>query len=126
MLAALHPGAELDGRALNLAVDTGLTAREVVAELARVTGRDLHFHPRALWWSQALEIGKWIVKRVGRKPAPFPSWRDLKSRALAPRLACETARTLLGWKPVEERERFLDLAVRVHAPRRGSAASESP
>jgi nucleoside-diphosphate-sugar epimerase len=122
VLAALHPGTVLDGRSLNLAADAGLTAREVVAELARVTGRDLHFHARPLWLSQAMEIGKWIVKRAGgRADAPFPPWRDLKSRALAPRLVCETARGLLGWKPVEERGRFLELAVGVHAPRRTPA-----
>jgi len=117
--AALHAGDELHGRALNLAADTGLSAREVVDELRRSTGRDLHFHPRSLAFSQTLEVGKWLVKKAGRRPgAQFPSWRDLKSRALAPRLSCETAREVLGWRPVEEREPFLELAVRVHAPAR--------
>jgi predicted dehydrogenase/nucleoside-diphosphate-sugar epimerase len=116
--AALHEGDELHGRALNLAAHTGLTAREVVSEMRRVTGRDLHFHPRSLLGSQVMEIGKWIVKKVGRRPgALFPSWRDLKSRAMVPRLSCDVARDVLGWKPVEDRERFLDLAVRVHAPK---------
>jgi hypothetical protein len=65
-----------------------------------------------------MEIGKWIVKRIGgRRDAEFPSWRDLKSRSLAPKLSCETARGVLGWQPVEGREAFLDQAVRVHAPR---------
>jgi predicted dehydrogenase/nucleoside-diphosphate-sugar epimerase len=115
--AALHEGDELHGKALNLAADTGLTAREVVAEMRRATGRDLHFHPRSLVKSQVMEIGKWIVKKVGRRPGVlFPSWRDLKSRAMVPKLSCDLARGALGWKPVEDRERFLDLAVRVHAP----------
>ena len=117
VLAALHEGAELDGKAMNLAARTGLTAREVVSELKRVTGRDLHFHPRALWWSQTMEIGKWLVKKAGRrKGVEFPSWRDLKSRAMVPELSCELARDVLGWRPVEDPERFLDLAVRVHRP----------
>ncbi len=116
--AALHEGDELHGKALNLAADTGLTAREVVAEMRRVTGRDLHFHPRSLGRSQTMEVGKWIVKKVGRRPgAEFPSWRDLKSRAMVPRLSCDIARDVLDWKPVEDRERFLDLTVRVHAPK---------
>jgi hypothetical protein len=115
----LHEGEQLHGAALNLAADTGLTASEVVEEMRRATGRDLHFHPRRLWFSQAMEIGKWVVKKVGRRPgAEYPSWRDLKSRALVPKLSSRTAREVLGWQPVEERERFLDLAVRVHAPAR--------
>lgn len=114
-----HEGTDLHGKGLNLAADTGLTAADVVEEMVRSTGRALHFHPRSLGLSQTMEIGKWIVKKVGRRPgAEYPSWRDLKSRALVPTIASDTARKVLGWQPVEDRERFLDLAVRVHAPRR--------
>lgn len=126
--AALHPGRELDGRALNLASRTGLSAREVVDEMRRVSGRDLRFHPRPLELSQAMEVGKWLVKRAGgRRDAPFPSFRDLKSRALAPELPCRTAREVLGWTPVDDRERFLELAVRpMAAPESGTVESASP
>jgi nucleoside-diphosphate-sugar epimerase len=132
--AALHAGDELHGRALNLAADTGLTAVDVVAEMRRATGRDLHFHPRSLGFSQTMEVGKWLVKKAGRrKGVEFPSWRDLKSRSLAPVLACETARNVLDWRPVEAREAFLDQAVRVHAPRpkgpregEGAGGAEAP
>jgi nucleoside-diphosphate-sugar epimerase len=111
----LHPGTNLDGRALNLCSRAPLSAREIVEELARSTGRSLHFHPRPLWLSQSLEIGKWLVKKAGRRPGVrFPSYRDLKSRALVPPFSAETARKVLGWRPVEEREAFLDQAVRVH------------
>ncbi|MEW6072672.1 MAG: NAD-dependent epimerase/dehydratase family protein [Planctomycetota bacterium] len=104
----LHPGRELDGRALNLAARAGLSPRAVVARLAAATGRDLHFHPRPLLLSQALEIGKWIVKRVGgRRDAAFPSWRDLKSRSMHPELRCDLARTILGWRPCDEPEELL-------------------
>ena len=34
----------------------------------------------------------------------------------------QRTRELLGWKPVEDRERFLDRAVRVHAPPAAEAA----
>lgn len=116
--AALYEGGELTGASMNLCARAPLTAREVVAELARCTGRDLRFHPRPLLASQAMEIGKWVVKKVGRRPgALFPSYRDLKSRSLAPPFRCETAREVLGWTPVEEREAFLDAAVRIHAAR---------
>jgi nucleoside-diphosphate-sugar epimerase len=115
---ALHAGRELDGKALNLCANPGLNAVEVVDAMRRASGRALHFHPRSLAKSQAMEIGKWLVKRAGRRKAPFPPWRDLKSRSLAAHLSCRTAREVLGWKPIEERERFLELAIRpMAAPR---------
>ncbi len=81
---ALFSGDSLDGTALNLCSRVPLSARQVVDELARATGRKLIFHPRALWLSQGLEVGKWLVKKAGRRDVPFPSYRDLKSRSLAP------------------------------------------
>ncbi|HKI01242.1 MAG TPA: NAD-dependent epimerase/dehydratase family protein [Thermoanaerobaculia bacterium] len=109
----LYEGHGLDGKALNLCSQAPLSAREIVEEMRRTTGRDLHFHPRPLWLSQILEIGKWIVKKIGRRPgAAFPSYRDLKTRALVPRFSSRIARETLGWRPVEEREAFLDRAVR--------------
>ncbi len=112
---AAHEGHGLDGKALNLCTRAPLTAREIVEEMRRATGRDLHFHPRPLWLSQAMEIGKWIVKKICRRPgATFPSYRDLKTRALVPRFSSRTAREVLGWRPVEDREAFLDRTVRIH------------
>ncbi|MBL8863540.1 MAG: NAD-dependent epimerase/dehydratase family protein [Planctomycetes bacterium] len=116
--AARHPGREIDGRAMNLCARAPLTAAEIVAELRRVTGRDLHFHPRRLEFSQALEIGKWLVKKAGRRPGvTFPSWRDLQARSLSVTFACDVARLMLGWKPVEDREALLERCVRVYRPR---------
>ena len=119
--AALHTGKELDGQALNLCANPGLSARQVVAELRAATGRDLHFHPRSLESSQLMEVGKWLVKRAGGRQVEFPSYRDLKARALSPRFRCELARDVLGWEPVENREAFLDACVRIYAPRDAEA-----
>jgi predicted dehydrogenase/nucleoside-diphosphate-sugar epimerase len=111
--AVTYEGDALDGRAMNLCTRTPLSARAIVDELARATGRALHFHPRPLWLCQTLEIGKWLVKVAGRRPgARFPSYRDLKSRALVVPFRSETARELLGWRPVEDPAAFLDRAVR--------------
>lgn len=117
---ALHEGDGLHGRALNLCGRPPLSAREMVEQLRLATGRDLHFHPRPLWWSQILEIGKWVVKKAGRRPgAAFPSYRDLKARALVPAFPCRTAREVLGWAPVEDREGLLERTVRIHGDRSG-------
>ena len=117
---ARHPGPELDGRALNLCTRVPLSARQCVAEIARASGRPIAFHPRGLALSQALELGKWLVKKAGRRAdVEFPSWRDLKARALVPPFTSRTAREVLGWKPLEEREAFLEAAIRAPArPRR--------
>ena len=115
--ATLHPEENLHGRALNLCARVPLNGREVVEELRRATGRDLHFHPRSMLKSQWMEIGKWLVKLAGRrKGLVFPSYRDLKARALVPTFECDLAREVLGWKPVEEREAFLDRTVRIYGP----------
>jgi predicted dehydrogenase/nucleoside-diphosphate-sugar epimerase len=117
--AVTYDGKGLDGKALNLCTRAPLSARQIVGELARSTGRSLYFHPRPLWLSQTLEIGKWLVKVAGRRPGVrFPSYRDLKSRALIPPFSSETAREVLGWQPVEEREAFLDRAIRVERSER--------
>lgn len=115
--ACVYEGSELDGRAWNLCSKVQLGGREVVEELRRSTGRDLHFHPRSLAKSQLMEIGKWLVKIAGRKEGvEFPSWRDLESRSLDREFSCRIARDVLGWNPVEEREAFLDRTVRIYAP----------
>lgn len=117
--AARHKGGELIGRCMNLCARPPLSAREIVEELARSTGRAIHFHPRSLVASQTMEIGKWVVKKAGRRAGvEFPSWRDLQSRALDVTFSSDLARSVLGWKPVEEREAFLERCVRIYAPRR--------
>lgn len=113
---ALHEGEDLHGRALNLCGQPPLSAREVVEQLRLATGRNIQFHPRPLWLSQVLEIGKWLVKKAGRRPGvTFPSYRDLKARALVPAFPSRTARDVLGWTPVEDREGLLDRTVRIHS-----------
>jgi len=114
-LAALHAGSELSGRAMNLCARTTLGARAMVEALARATGRDLHFHPRALFLSQTMEVGKWIVKRLGGRRVPFPAYRDLKARALCPAFRSDTAREVLGWTPTEDTASLLQHLVDVYA-----------
>jgi len=104
---AAFEGTSLDGRSLNLSARQTASAADVVATYRDATGRDFHFHPRPLWVSQAMELGKWVVKRIGgRKVAP-PSYRDLKSREMVPTLACHTARDILGWRPCDDAAEIL-------------------
>ena len=92
--------------------------------MRRVSGRALEFHPRSLELSYAMEFGKYLVKRAGRHPgASLPPWRDLKARALVPAFSSRTAREVLGWKPVEEREEFLRRAL-AHLAQPAAGAAE--
>ena len=94
---------------MNLCSRVQLSAARTIAAMRERTGRALHFHPRSLQVSQAMEIGKWLVKKAGRqKNAVYPSYRDLKSREMWPQVACDVARDVLGWTPVEDAEAFLD------------------
>lgn len=104
---AAHGGHEFDGKALNLAARVPLSARALVAHYAERTGRDVHFHPRPFALSQAMEIGKWLVKKAGGRRDAFPSYRDLKSRALWPAFSCRNAREGLGWQPCDDAREFL-------------------
>jgi predicted dehydrogenase/nucleoside-diphosphate-sugar epimerase len=115
--AAVHEGEDLDGEALNLCARPPIDARTAVAELRAATGRDLHFHPRPLERSQGMEVGKWLVKRLGGRRVEYPSYHDLRTRALFPDFASNLAREVLGWRPCEEREAFLDRAVRIYGRR---------
>ena len=108
VVVTVREGDELAGKCLNLSSRQPLTPPELIARLAQETGRDFHFHPRPFWLSQLMEIGKWIVKRVGgRRDASFPSFRDLKSRSMYPALACRTARNVLGWTPNDDADDLL-------------------
>lgn len=109
---AAHRGFDLTGKALNLCARVPLSAREIVEVFREASGRDLHFHARSASTSQAMEIGKWLVKRAGGRKAPFPSWRDLKSRGLHPPFRCENARQVLGWSPIEDKDEFIEKVLR--------------
>jgi predicted dehydrogenase/nucleoside-diphosphate-sugar epimerase len=122
--AAAWQGHELDGASLNLCARVPLNSRELIDAMRERTGRDMHFHPRSLELSQVMEVGKWIVKQVGgRRDAPFPAWRDLKSREMYPRFRANVSRDVLGWQPVEGPDEFLD---RAYGPRPGAGEPSAP
>ena len=105
----------IEGHAYNLVGDVRPSARNYIAALAGALRRPLVFHPQTprLLWSG--EMVKWLVKRAGGRAVPVPPLRDLLSRGLSARFDCADAKRDLGWSPVAEHDRFLDLAVAVHA-----------
>ncbi|MFT5731792.1 MAG: putative dehydrogenase/nucleoside-diphosphate-sugar epimerase [Planctomycetota bacterium] len=112
--ATLAAGEGVDGQAINLCANPGITGHEAVNVLTEATGRKMEFHPRGLKTSQVMELGKWVVKIVGRRKVALPSYRDLKSRALMSPFSSNLAREKLNWKPVEDKQEFLDKAIRIY------------
>jgi nucleoside-diphosphate-sugar epimerase len=104
-------GSTLDGRAINLCSRVPLSARDVVEAIAVDLGRPVKFHPRPLAQLLTIELAKWGLKKLMRRSdVLFPAYSELRSRALPVPFTSNTARQLLGWKPVEEPARFLALA----------------
>ena len=98
------------GRSYNLVGDVRPSAREYLAELARVLQRPLRFHAESSHGLYLNEIGKWCIKRVGGRRVPAPSLRDLVSRGLRAQFDCSDAKSDLSWKPVSDPKTFYRLA----------------
>jgi nucleoside-diphosphate-sugar epimerase/predicted dehydrogenase len=105
--------AGLEGTSFNLVGDVRPSATEYIAELRAHSRRDIRIHPQSISKWMTSEILKWAAKAVAAKPEnSFPQLRDLASRALASEFDCARAKHVLGWKPVSERERFIELGIR--------------
>jgi len=114
-LAAAVDTPGIEGMSFNLAGDVYLTAREFVSLLAKRSNRRFRFYPQSLFKLQLIEIAKWTLKVAARKQNnPFPSFRDLKSRALRSELDCSAAKQMLGWKPNGDLDVFLEEAIDSH------------
>ncbi|MBM3526291.1 MAG: NAD-dependent epimerase/dehydratase family protein, partial [Alphaproteobacteria bacterium] len=114
------------GRADNIVGDVRLSAREFVAETARALGRPLAYHPQNPLGLQTIEIGKWLVKRMGGRAAPFPSYRDIRSRGMVARFDCSATHAALGWKPCADRAVFIAKAFRAVAAAPAAPAEIRP
>ncbi len=107
----------MEGLAFNLAGDVQITAREFVQEMAERSKRLIHFYPRPLRLLWATDVFKWLVKIAARKAEnPFPYFRDYASRSLRSVLPCEVAREKLAWRPVSDREQFLQETIDANLP----------
>lgn len=111
--------AGIEGKSYNLIGDQRPTAQQYVKELAATLGRPLRFYPQSVLKLQLIEIGKWIIKRAtGRRDAPFPSYRDLKSRGLVSPFDTTDVKRALGWQPVADWAEFVRRGIAVHRKRK--------
>lgn len=124
VLALVAPAAV--GRTDNIVGDVRLSAQEFIAEIRRALGRPLAFHPQSPARLQGIEIAKWLIKRAGGRAAPFPSYRDIRSRGLVASFDCGDTKAVLGWRPCSDRAQFIASALGVSAPQRHDAAEIRP
>jgi 2-alkyl-3-oxoalkanoate reductase len=106
--------AQANKMSYNLAGDVAMSAREFVSELAVTQRRPIKFYPssaRSLW---LVDVGKYLVKRVGGRRPPFPSERDFLSRGMLAKFDCSDAKKDLNWKPVSSRDEFVKKAIHIH------------
>ncbi len=97
----------IDGQCYNLVGDVRLTAQEYIGALGAATRRPLRFHPSWPAVVHAQDFGKWLLKRIGGRKSPRPTYYDLRSRGLYAAFDCTDAKRDLGWAPESDRQRFL-------------------
>jgi len=107
----------IEGRSYNLVGGVRPTAREYLRDLARAVERPLRFHPKSPYALYCEEIGKWVVKRATGRVVPPPSLRDLLSRGLKAEFDCSDVERDFGWRPVNDKDTFLNRAIWIHAGR---------
>lgn len=112
--ACTAPG--IEGKCYNLVGGAQMSARNYIAALAAAMQRPLYFHGQSTVKLQAVEIGKWLVKRAAGRNAGFPSYRDLLSRGMTARFDCSDARRDLDWHPVDDEQQFVARAVSIFTP----------
>jgi predicted dehydrogenase/nucleoside-diphosphate-sugar epimerase len=111
-LSAAVGRSDLGGRSFNLVGDVRLSAEEYLETLRQMSSRDIRLHRQAILKWYGVDVAKWAVKAIARKPGnAFPSYRNFASWALAASFDCSRAKTVLGWKPVADRQLFIELGV---------------
>jgi nucleoside-diphosphate-sugar epimerase len=96
------------GKTYALAGEVRPSAREFVGELGRRSGRPYRFLGQSLWFLWCVEMLKYGVKVLTRRPGRCkPSWRDLRSRGFLASLDCAAALRDLEWEPEKDREVLL-------------------
>jgi nucleoside-diphosphate-sugar epimerase len=107
LIAAMESPA-IEGRSFNLVGDPILTAQDYLDELDRAGGMKIQRHATSIASFYREDLLKWIVKvAVRHTDRQMPSYRDWESRTGRAVFDCSSAKTMLGWKPVEHRDELV-------------------
>lgn len=101
------------GTSFNLVGDPMLSARDYFDAIHQRTGARIRAVPGSLTAMWVADAAKWALKRhaLRKADAPRAGRADWLSRGHLARLSNMRARTVLGWQPEGDRDRFLDRAI---------------
>jgi hypothetical protein len=91
-----------------------LTAREYVAELAKVMERPIKFVPLRPGKMKATGVVRWILKMACGRVEAFPNFHDINCTGLYGSFDNQEVKRDLNWKPVAAREKFLREGIEFH------------
>ncbi len=101
----------LDGKALNLAGDVRLNAREYIHFLRKYSGRNIRAFPYPVKLCFLSETLKYMIKYMTGERGGLLSYRDIANRSVPARFDCTEEKSLLQWQPCADREKFLENAI---------------
>ena len=111
LIAAMKTPA-IEGRSFNLVGEPLLTAQEYLDELDRAGGIRIQRRATPIARFYLMDLVKWMVKVAVRHPERrLPSFRDWESRTGRAAFDCSAAKSVLGWKPVKDREELVRLGI---------------
>lgn len=112
-LAKDAPGIEC--KTFNLVGDVRLTAAEYIEIVGRRSLRNFRLRTKSIAGIQAFRTAVWLGKAaLRRKDNDWQSFHELLTAAQRTQLDCSAAKTLLGWRPVADREEFVRRAIDCH------------
>ena len=113
VLAAGAKDADVHGKSFNLIGDPMLSARDYFAEIGVANGVAMRARPTPIWTYFSVDVVKYWAKRVlaKRKGLTKPSFRDWKSRAQLSPFQNDASKSILGWRPEADRQRFIQRGI---------------
>jgi nucleoside-diphosphate-sugar epimerase len=105
----------VDGRTFNLAGDVRPSAAEYITIVAERSKRNFRLAPQSALALQALRTLVWLGKAaLGRKDNVWQTWHELQTIPQSAWIDCAAAKSLLGWRPVDDHGEFVRRAVDCH------------
>jgi len=102
----------LHGEIFNLIGDVRLSAREYLNYLRSASGRHIKSFPYPVQLMFIEDSFKYLIKMViGEHKNALLSYRDLSNRSIMADFDCSKAKNILGWRPCEAREEFIENAI---------------
>lgn len=108
VLERQQAGVNLSGCSFNLVGEASLTAHQYLDELEAFSGVKLKRVSRAAWQRFAIEIIKYLIKKMGRnQDAGRPCLASIKGLGYLARYDLQNIKQTLGWTPTTDRAKVI-------------------